>query len=94
MTGAHSQQDPTFKSSLSCSRLTSPKMSEALREQGFEEGPLPSESTLARVLARLGFRLRKVVKAKPRKKIEDTDAIFANVKGKDREAVEAGNSCA
>jgi len=33
---------------------------------------------MAEVLNRLGFRLRKVVKAKPQKKIAATDAMFAN----------------
>jgi len=35
---------------------------------------------MARVLNRLGFRLRKVVKAKPQKKIKETDTIFDNIK--------------
>jgi hypothetical protein len=33
---------------------------------------------MAEALNRLGFRLRKVVKAQPQKKIAETDAIFAN----------------
>jgi hypothetical protein len=37
---------------------------------------------MAEVLKRLGFRLRKVVKAKPQKKIAETDAIFANIEKK------------
>jgi hypothetical protein len=37
---------------------------------------------MAEVLNRLGFRLRKVVKAKPQKKIAETDAIFANIEKK------------
>ena len=37
---------------------------------------------MAAVLNRLGFRLRKVVKAKPQKKIDETDAIFANIEKK------------
>ena len=37
------------------------------------------------ILNRLGYRLRKVVKAKPLKKVKETDAIFENVK-KDQEA--------
>ena len=37
---------------------------------------------MAEVLNRLGFRLRKVVKAKPQKKIKETDAIFDNIKKK------------
>jgi hypothetical protein len=39
---------------------------------------------MAEVLNRLGFRLRKVVKAKPQKKLAETDAIFANIKKKTR----------
>ena len=37
---------------------------------------------MAEVLNRLGFRLRKVVKAKPQKKIAKTDAIFAHMEKK------------
>ena len=35
---------------------------------------------MAEVLNRLGYRLRKISKAKPQKKIEETDAIFENIK--------------
>jgi hypothetical protein len=35
---------------------------------------------MAVVLNRMGYRLRKVIKAKPQKKIEQTDAIFDNIK--------------
>ena len=35
---------------------------------------------MAAVVNRMGFRLRKVVKAKPQKKIKETDAIFDNIK--------------
>jgi len=41
---------------------------------------VPAPSTMASILNRLGFRLRKVRKAKPRKKIAQTEAIFANLK--------------
>jgi hypothetical protein len=37
---------------------------------------------MASVLNRQGYRLRKVVKAKPLKKIKQTDAIFENIKKK------------
>jgi DDE family transposase len=37
---------------------------------------------MAEVLNRMGFRLRKVVKAKPQKKIAETDAIFENIEKK------------
>jgi len=77
---AHAQQDPTFRTSLTYTRLTAKAALEALREQGYREEQLPSPSTMAEVLNRLGFRLRKVVKAKPQKKIPETDAIFDNIK--------------
>jgi Rhodopirellula transposase DDE domain len=53
---------------------------QALREQGYSAEHLPSPSTMAEVLNRMGFRLRKVVKAKPQKKLKETDAIFDNIK--------------
>ena len=34
---------------------------------------------MGRVLNRLGYRLRRVLKTRPEKKIPETDAIFANV---------------
>jgi hypothetical protein len=79
---AHAQQDPTFRTPLAYTRLTAKGALEALRAQGAAEDHLPSPSTMAEVLNRLGFRLRKVVKAKPQKKIKETDAIFDNIKKK------------
>ena len=38
---------------------------------------------MAEVLNRNGYRLRKVLKAKPQKKLPETDAIFSNIKEKD-----------
>ena len=55
---------------------------EALRAQGIAEEQLPSPSTMAEVLNRMGYRLRKVLNAKPQKKIKETDAIFDNIKKK------------
>jgi len=79
---AHAQQDPTFRTSLTYTRLTAQSALKALREQGYGEEELPSPSTMAEVLNRMGYRLRKVVKAKPQKKIKETDAIFDNIKKK------------
>jgi Rhodopirellula transposase. len=79
---AHAQQDPTFRTRLTYTRLTAQSALQALREQGYGEEELPSPSTMAEVLNRLGYRLRKVVKAKPQKKIKETDAIFDNIKKK------------
>ena len=77
---AHAQQDPTFRTTVAYTRLTAKAAGEALRAQGSAEAQLPSPSTMAEVLNRMGYRLRKVLKAKPQKKIPETDAIFANLK--------------
>jgi len=37
---------------------------------------------MAEVLHRLGYHLRKGVKAKPQKKMKETDALFDNMKKK------------
>src|SRR5215475_7353062 len=66
---AHAQQAPTFRTTLAYTRLTAQAALAALRAQGYREEHLPSPSTMAEVLKRMGFRLRKVVKAKPQKKI-------------------------
>ena len=79
---AYAQQDPTFRTTLAYTRLTAKAALEALRAQEYSEDQLPSPSTMAAVLNRMGFRLREVVKAKPQKKIAETDAIFANIEKK------------
>ena len=79
---AHAQQDPTFRTPLASTRLTAKAALEALRAQGYREDQLPAPSTMAEVLNRMGFRLRKVVKAKPHKKIAETAAIFDNIEKK------------
>ncbi len=46
---------------------------------------LPSRSGTPEVLNRNGYRLRPVLKAKLPKKVPETDAIFANVRERDRD---------
>jgi len=77
---AHAQQDPTFRTPLAYTRLTAKAAVAALRAQGFAPEQVPAPSTMATVLNRLGSRLRKVLKARPQKKIAQTDAIFENIK--------------
>ncbi len=79
---AHSQQDPTFRTTVSSTRLTAQTAIEGLRHKGIEEATLPAPSTMAVILNRLGFRLRNVVKSKPLKKIPETDAIVDHVQKK------------
>jgi len=64
---AHAQQEPSFTSSIAFTRLTSAEALRQLKDQGFSDKQLPAESTMAVVLNRLGYRLRKVVKVKPKK---------------------------
>jgi len=65
---AHAQQDPTFASSIAYTRLTAAEALKQLQQMGFPPEQLPHPSTMAVVLNRMGYRLRKVVKAKPQKK--------------------------
>lgn len=81
----HVQQDPTFRKTIGYTRLTSKEALKQLREKGFTDAQLPAPSTMAEILNRMGYRLRKVVKAKPQKKIPETDAIFDNIRAKDEQ---------
>jgi hypothetical protein len=62
------QQDPTFQSNLAYTRLTAKEALNQLGAEGFTKAQLPSPSTMAEILNRMGYRLRKVVRAKPQKK--------------------------
>lgn len=87
---AHAQQEPTFRTPVAFTRLTAAAACEALRAKGFSGAQVPARGTMARILNRLGYRLRKVVKAKPQKKLKETDAIFENINNKDGQGAEPG----
>jgi hypothetical protein len=72
---AQAQQAPPLRTSLPSTRLTAQAALEARRAQGYREERWPSPRTMAAGRNRLGFRWRKVVKAKPHKKLKETDAI-------------------
>ena len=61
----YSQQDPTFRSTGTFTRLTAAEALKPLRARGVAEAHRPSPSTMALALNRNGYRLRPVVKAKP-----------------------------
>lgn len=65
---SHCQQDPTFRTTMSFTRLTAGEALNQLRKKSFPEEVLPSNRTMADILNRNGYRLRSVVKAKPQKK--------------------------
>ena len=87
---AHAQQDPSFRSTIAFTRLTAAQALCQLRQLGYEDEELPAPGTMAKILNRLGYRLRRVVKAKPLKKIPETDAIFGNIKEKEEANRELG----
>ena len=64
---SHAQQDPTFETTIAYTRLTAAGDLKELEQQGFAPEQLPSPSTMAEILNRMGYRLRKVMKAKPKK---------------------------
>ena len=64
---AHAQQDPSFSTSIAFTRLTAAAALRQLKAQGYSDEQLPAASTMAVVLNRLGYRLRPVVKVKPKK---------------------------
>jgi hypothetical protein len=66
----HGQQDPSFRSTVAFTRLTAAQALQQLRQLGYSEEQLPAAGTMARILNRLGYRLRRVVKAKPQKKFQ------------------------
>jgi hypothetical protein len=47
--------------------------------KGYSWEQLPAERTMRDILNRLGYRLKRIRKAKRLKKAKDNDAIFANV---------------
>jgi hypothetical protein len=76
----HTQADPELKSSRRYTNLSAKEVLQALKSQkGYSDNRLPQERTLRDILNRMGYRLKRVQKAKPLKKTKDTDAIFANV---------------
>jgi hypothetical protein len=75
-----SQVDPKFQSPFLYTRMTAKAMRQALIDQkGWTDDQLPCENTIGNMLNRLGYRMRRVQKAKPVKRVRATEAIFDNV---------------
>jgi DDE family transposase len=76
----HSYADPELQSSRRYTNLSAAEVRDALIAKGHLKTKLPSVRTLRDVLNRMNYRLKRIQKGKPLKKIEETDAIFAHVK--------------
>src|SRR5947199_6275432 len=82
----HTQADPELKSSRRYTNMSAREVLEALKGQkGYDDDRLPKERTMRDILNRMGYRIKRIQKAKPLKKTEDTDAVFANVRAARRE---------
>jgi hypothetical protein len=76
----HTQADPELKSSRRYTNLSAREVLDALKSQkGYTPDRLPSERSMRDILDRLGYRIKRIQKARPLKKTKDTDAIFDNV---------------
>ena len=65
----HCQTDPTFQTTRLYCRLSGPEVRRQLiARKGYRDEDLPTVQTLTTKLNALGFRLRKVTKARPQKK--------------------------
>jgi Rhodopirellula transposase DDE domain len=91
----HTQADPELKSSRRYTNMSAQEVLQALKSQkGYSDDRLPKERTMRDILNRMGYRLKRIQKAKPLKKTKETDAVFANVRaarekyGNDPEALE------
>ncbi len=65
---AHAQQEPSFLTTIAYTRLTAAEAIKQLQQQGYPDEQIPAPSTMALILNRMGYRLKPVVKAKPKKK--------------------------
>src|SRR5947209_11030305 len=82
-----SQTDPKFQSPFLYTRMTAKAVRQALIDQkGWTDEELPHVNTIGEILNRLGYKLRRVQKTKPLKKIKETDAIFGNVRRENQAA--------
>jgi len=76
----HTQADPELKSARRYTNLSAAEVLEALKaEKGYDAKTLPKERSMRQILNRMNYRLKRIQKAKPLKKTEATDAVFANV---------------
>lgn len=62
------QADPTFQTTLADTRVTAEAVHNALKTQDDVKDHVPGRQTVGRILNRLGYRLRSVLKARPEKR--------------------------
>jgi transposase len=81
------QADPELKSERRYTNLTAKELRQQLQaKKGYALKGLPGERSMRDILNRMGYRLRRIQKARPLKETPQTDAIFANVRAVQEEA--------
>ena len=80
--------DPRFKSEKQYVKMSIQEIKKRLIKTGKYSNKSFSNSSLNNIVNQMGYKLKKVQKIKPLKKIEETDAIFENVQKKKQEAME------
>ena len=88
-----SQADPHFQTTFAYTRITAKAVRHALiNEKEYTDDELPCENTMGVILNRLDYRLKRIQKTKPLKKIPETDDIFENVDEVKRKADESSET--
>lgn len=64
----HAQADPKFQTPFAYTRITARAVRDALLAVPALAGKIPSRQTVGDILNRLGYRLRRVLKARPQKR--------------------------
>ena len=78
---SQSQTDPNFKTTRLFTRLTVKEIrNQLILQNRYTNEVLPTNQTLNTKVNQLGYKLKKVQKLKPIKKIPETDMIFENIK--------------
>src|SRR3954468_13669305 len=89
----HSYTDPSLRSSRRYTSLSAAEVRAALVAKGHPEADLPAERTMRNILNRMNFRLKRIRKGVPLKKLEQADAIFADVQaGREQAPADPGGS--
>ena len=74
------QADPTLTSQRLYTRISAAEVRRQLiAQKGYSDEELPTSEVIRQRLNQMGYRLKRVVKAKPQKVIAETEAIFAQV---------------
>jgi len=77
---SQSQADPKFKTERLYTNLSAEEIRiQLMKQYEYADEDLPGVRTLNTILNKLGYNLKSVMKAKPKKKILETDLIFYNL---------------